>query len=190
MASSPAREAGPGHSDTPSSVISNTMPGDNQGNQQNVIGDHTMPILNFGGHVNMTFYSCLWEKSKSSENWRGRIRILVRRAPPQHPQIWDQLGDDVSAKRSCTRGGRKIFMESEYSLTKDVFQVYDEAGTWSWTSLAGIKWRCETFQTHLIIHDKWLEYRGVDIVSLDNFVMSLNICRMTNARKTRISRGE
>ena len=23
---------------------------------------------------------------------------------------------------------RKIFMESEYSLTKDVFQVYDEAG--------------------------------------------------------------
>ena len=36
---------------------------------------------------------------------------------------------DVSAQRSCTRGGRKIFMESEYSLTKDVFQVYDEAGT-------------------------------------------------------------
>ena len=36
---------------------------------------------------------------------------------------------DVRAQRSCTRGGRKIFMESEYSLTKDVFQVYDEAGT-------------------------------------------------------------
>jgi len=38
---------------------------------------------------------------------------------------------DVSAQRSCTRGGRKIFMESEYSLAKDVlpvFQVYDEAG--------------------------------------------------------------
>ena len=31
------REAGPGHSDTPSSVISNTMPGDNQGNKQNVV---------------------------------------------------------------------------------------------------------------------------------------------------------
>jgi len=38
---------------------------------------------------------------------------------------------DVSAQKSCTRGGRKIFMESEYSLAKDVrpvFQVYDEAG--------------------------------------------------------------
>ena len=38
---------------------------------------------------------------------------------------------DVSAQRSCCRGGRKIFMESEYSLAKDVrpvFQVYDEAG--------------------------------------------------------------
>ena len=57
--SSPAREAGPGHSDTPSSVISNTMPGDNQGNQQNVVGDYNIPILNIGGHVNMTFYSCL-----------------------------------------------------------------------------------------------------------------------------------
>ena len=79
--SSPAREAGPGHSDTPSSVISNTMPGDNQGNQQNVVGDHTMPILNIGGHVNMTFYSCLGEKSKSSENARGRIRILLHNIP-------------------------------------------------------------------------------------------------------------
>ena len=85
--SSPAIEAGPGNSDTPSSVITNTIPGDNQGNQQNVIGDHTMPILNFGGHVNMTFYSCLGEKSKSSENGRGKIRILVRQAPPQHPQV-------------------------------------------------------------------------------------------------------
>ena len=37
---------------------------------------------------------------------------------------------DVSAQKSCTKGGRKIFMESEYSLAKDVrpvFQVYDEA---------------------------------------------------------------
>jgi len=36
---------------------------------------------------------------------------------------------DVSVQRSCTRGGRKVFMESEYSLAKDVlpvFQVYDE----------------------------------------------------------------
>ena len=43
--SSPAREAGPGHSDTPSSVISNTMPGDNQGNQQNVVGDFNTPTF-------------------------------------------------------------------------------------------------------------------------------------------------
>ena len=38
---------------------------------------------------------------------------------------------DISAQRSCTSGGRKIFMEGEYSLAKDVrpvFQVYDEAG--------------------------------------------------------------
>ena len=38
---------------------------------------------------------------------------------------------DISAQRSCTSGGRKIFMEGEYSLAKDVrpvFQVYNEAG--------------------------------------------------------------
>merc|ERR1712045_978195 len=36
--------------------------------------------------------------------------------------------NDVSAQRSCTRGGRKVFIESEYSLARDVkpvFQVYN-----------------------------------------------------------------
>jgi len=36
---------------------------------------------------------------------------------------------DVSVEKSCVRGGRKVFMESEYSLAKDVrpiFQVHDQ----------------------------------------------------------------
>ena len=48
--SSPAREAGPGRSDTSGSVVTNTMPGENQ---QNVVGDHNIPIMNIGGQVNM-----------------------------------------------------------------------------------------------------------------------------------------
>ena len=74
--SSPAREAGPGHSDTPSSVISNTMPGDNQGNQQNVVGDNAMPIMNIGGQVNMTVYNSPGEKSKTTSE--KKLSAVVR----------------------------------------------------------------------------------------------------------------
>ena len=74
--SSPVREVGPGHSDTPSSVISNTMPGDNQGNQQNVVGDHTMPIMNIGGQVNMTVYNSPGEKSKTTSE--KKLSAVVR----------------------------------------------------------------------------------------------------------------
>ena len=38
---------------------------------------------------------------------------------------------DISVQRSCTKGGRKVMIESEYSLAKDVrplFQVEDEFG--------------------------------------------------------------
>ena len=38
---------------------------------------------------------------------------------------------DISVQRSCTKGGRKVIIDSEYSLAKDVrpiFQVHDEYG--------------------------------------------------------------
>ena len=60
--SSPAKEAGPGPSDTSGSVATNTMPGENQ---QNVVGDRNIPIMNIGGQVNMIVYnSSPEEKSK------------------------------------------------------------------------------------------------------------------------------
>ena len=53
MASSPAREAGPGHSDTPSPLVTTTTPGDHQEYHQNVDGDGNIPIMNIGGQVHV-----------------------------------------------------------------------------------------------------------------------------------------
>ena len=77
--SSPAREAGPGHSDTPNSVISNTMPGDNQGNQQNVVGDHNIPIMNMpGGHMNVNIYNSPAKKLKTTSEKKLSAEHLYR----------------------------------------------------------------------------------------------------------------
>ena len=77
MASSPAREVGPGHSDTPSPLVTTTTPGDNQEYHQNVVGDHTMPIMNLpGGHVNVNIFNSPGEKSKTTSE--KKLSAVVR----------------------------------------------------------------------------------------------------------------
>ena len=74
--SSPVREVGPGHSDTPSSVISNTMPRDNQGNHQNIVGDYNTPVMNIGGQVIMNIHNSPGEKSKTTSE--KKLSAVVR----------------------------------------------------------------------------------------------------------------